>query len=118
MRIVERIWKWLLILGAPFFFCSVFEILILTAINGPQMLFFSLMHGAYGPLTYIILPSALFYALSLIATILAIIMLAIPKFRPTVTLGKQLYAGWVYIINGMLLATYNDWAYFIFSKST
>lgn len=48
MKIVRWSWRGLTFATLPFLAQSSYEMIILTYLNGPQLVFFALTHGAYG----------------------------------------------------------------------
>ena len=54
VRPMRKLGYLLVLLAAPFFFRTAFEMYFLTVMHGPQMLFFSLMHTA-GPALLLVL---------------------------------------------------------------
>lgn len=92
--------------------------LILTAMHGPQMLFFSFMHGVYGPLTILIILSGIMYAVLQVSCLVLVLAMAWPKTREFVFSTKNVKIVSLIFIHFLLLITYEIWVYAIFPVST
>lgn len=100
----------LLLLAAPFFFETGFEMYVLTAFTGPQMLGFALMHGAAGELGLFVLAiSALSFALLAIYSLVALCRVLFKKSQQR---HDKIYA-WIFglqILHVTLFFLYDYWS--------
>jgi hypothetical protein len=98
-------------LSAFFIFESAFEMYYLTAVHGPQMIFFSLTHAAPLPVVlFFFISSFAFYGYLAYAAIVSIAGM-FPRFREHrrfVTLVQ--ISGIVLLAHLIALVTYNTWS--------
>jgi len=108
MRRAIIVWICLAIGSVPFLIDSAYEAYVLTAMRGPQMLFFVVSHTS---LALIVWPSALIYAASLVyaAVMLLVVMLRSKAPPGRFKLGLGLYLA-ISTLHCGLLSTYDQWS--------
>ena len=106
----------LLVLASMWFLESLYEMFVLTAMDGPQMLFFSLAHSASAVLGVLLLLSVLAYIL-LFAYSVVLFIVSLRGKLTAIRSHVRLFAvvAAAQLIHITLLATYDFWSYALFS---